>query len=216
MPKINQIQIIATKLPLLLAADYTSLGEEELAFASFEKADVLDPLNPEVGNWGVLLYLMFNRFQEGVDWGIHKLDLYSGNAVTHLQLAWIYSLLGEHERAIELAQASVELDDYPFFRLGLAQVYAQAGRDDEARTLLDEVKASDTYVCPYETAVAHIALDEHEEAFRQLDRSVDLRSNCLMFARQDPRFDPLRNDPQFEKLLQKIRLDDASVAQYER
>lgn len=199
-----------------LALYYTSLGEEELALASLEKADELDPLNPEVANWGVLLYLMFDRLSEGVDWGIQKLDVHSDNAVTHLNIAWIYSLLGEHERAIELAEASVELDEYPFFKLGLAQVYAQAGQGDDALNLLDEVEASGKYVCPYETAVAYVALGDHEEAFRELDRAVDFRSNCLMFTRQEPRFDSLRNDVRFEKLLQKIHLDDVSVAQYER
>jgi len=95
-------------------------------------------------------------------------------------------------------------------------VYAQAGREDDEREVLHEAEQNESYVCPYETAIVYIFLDDIESAFDLLDHSVDYRSNCLMFTRQDPRLEPIRDDPRYTTLLNTLRLDDLSVGKYSR
>jgi hypothetical protein len=73
-----------------------------------------------------------------------------------------------------------------------------------------------TYVCPYESAVAYLSIHDQKRAMTLLDDAVAARSNCLIFLRNDPRLDPLRQDPLFGLLLTRVGLDDVSVASYKR
>jgi hypothetical protein len=43
-----------------------------------------------------------------------------------------------------------------------------------------------------------------------------VRSNCLMFLRNDPRLEPIRQHPHFAVLLNRVGLDDAALASYKR
>jgi hypothetical protein len=49
-----------------------------------------------------------------------------------------------------------------------------------------------------------------------LDDAVAKRSNCLIFLRHDPRLAPIRQDPRFAILLNRVGLDDLALASYER
>jgi hypothetical protein len=49
-----------------------------------------------------------------------------------------------------------------------------------------------------------------------LDEAVAKRSNCLIFLRNDPRLAPVRQNPHFPLLLNRVGLDDLAVATYER
>ena len=49
-----------------------------------------------------------------------------------------------------------------------------------------------------------------------LDEAVAKRSNCLIFLRNDPRLKPLRQQPHFQVLLNRVGLDDVSVASYKK
>ena len=49
-----------------------------------------------------------------------------------------------------------------------------------------------------------------------LDEAVAKRSNCLIFLRNDPRLEPIRQHPHFPVLLNRVGLDDVAVASYKR
>lgn len=49
-----------------------------------------------------------------------------------------------------------------------------------------------------------------------LDEAVVKRSNCLMFLRNDPRLEPIRQHPHYQVLLSRVGLDDVAVASYKR
>lgn len=55
-------------------------------------------------------------------------------------------------------------------------------------------------------ALVYAGLGERDEAFRWLDRSIDLRAPLVTLLKVDPRFDPLRQDPRFAGLLRRIGL----------
>lgn len=49
-----------------------------------------------------------------------------------------------------------------------------------------------------------------------LDEAVVKRSNCLMFLRNDPRLEPIRQHPHYQVLLSRVGLDDLAVASYKK
>jgi hypothetical protein len=63
-------------------------------------------------------------------------------------------------------------------------------------------------VPPYALAVIHLALGENEEALRLLEKSLDQRSIFLQgdygSPKTDKRLDPLRDDPRFQKLVERF------------
>jgi len=56
------------------------------------------------------------------------------------------------------------------------------------------------------------ALAWRDEAFRWLDKGVEGRSECMPYARVDPRLDLIRSDPRFAALLRRIGLSAATAS----
>ncbi len=197
---------------------YVALGEKQRALDALAEADRLDPLNVEIADWGQFVITMTGDYDRAIARADEITRLFPDVGFVFADASLSNSLAGNHQKAVTLAEKGALLDQRgPFSLLLLAQAYARAGRIEDARAALAEAERSETYVCPYETATAHIALGNLERAFELLiDRAVAIRSNCLIFTRQDPRLEPLRPDPRFAELLETLGLDDASIRDYER
>ena len=50
----------------------------------------------------------------------------------------------------------------------------------------------------------YVGLGDKDQAFSWLQKALDERSTWVMYYRVEPRLDPLRADPRFAALLQKI------------
>jgi hypothetical protein len=86
------------------------------------------------------------------------------------------------------------------------------------RPLLGKAAQSGVYTCPYESAVGYITIGETDTAMSLLEEAYEKRSNCLVFLRVDPRFQPIRESPRHREhyldLLARVGLDDAKVKAY--
>jgi len=60
----------------------------------------------------------------------------------------------------------------------------------------------------YALACVYSILGERDKALAQLERCYDTYPGALVFLRIDPTFDPLRSDPRFEGLLERMHLAD--------
>jgi hypothetical protein len=61
------------------------------------------------------------------------------------------------------------------------------------------------YVQPYAFALIYLALGEKDQAVDWLERGTrDRGGTYLAFIKVDPFFDPLRGDPRFEAVVQKV------------
>jgi hypothetical protein len=56
----------------------------------------------------------------------------------------------------------------------------------------------------FERAILHLALNEHDLALAALEEAYDLPQFRLRLLGYEPLFDPLRGDPRFEDLLERI------------
>ncbi|MEY2539293.1 MAG: hypothetical protein QOG67_3033, partial [Verrucomicrobiota bacterium] len=92
----------------------------------------------------------------------------------------------------------------------LACIYAEAGKKEEARKILDELTALShkQYISSYSLAVVHLALGEKEEALRLLEKCFNEREILLQGSfgsiKTDARLNALRNDPRFQKLVERF------------
>jgi hypothetical protein len=117
---------------------------------------------------------------------------------------------------VQLAEHGAKLDGSPVALIMLAQAYGYAGQKDKVLPLLAKAASAGTYVCPYESAAAYLSIHDEERAMTLLDEAVAKRSNCLIFLRNDPRLEPIRQNPNFPLLLNRVGLDDVAMASYER
>jgi len=67
-------------------------------------------------------------------------------------------------------------------------------------------EAKERYVSPVAFAVLQIRLGDHDAAFEALERAYQDRRGWLAYLRVEPAVDPLRGDPRFTRLLERMRL----------
>jgi tetratricopeptide (TPR) repeat protein len=94
------------------------------------------------------------------------------------------------------------------FGLGLlAHGYALQGNRDKARQLLGQLDLEQKKggISLYTYALAHLALGNKKEAIDWLERSYENReSGVIGNIGVDPTLDPLRGNPRFEALVQRV------------
>jgi tetratricopeptide (TPR) repeat protein len=123
----------------------------------------------------------------------------------------------DYDQSLEHYRAALNMDpNFPSAHLWLAHVYQQkgmfeeaiAGRRDEALAVLTRlnVLSSQSYVSPYDIAMVHVGLGEHDEAFTWLEKAFEHRSLWLGYLNVEPQMDPLRPDQRFQGLLRRIGL----------
>jgi adenylate cyclase len=88
----------------------------------------------------------------------------------------------------------------------LGYAYARIGQKDKAMETLNELNqlASRRFVSPYHQALVYLGLRENSQAIDWLEKAYEGRSPWLTWLKVEPMFDPLRSDPRFQALYQKM------------
>ena len=83
-------------------------------------------------------------------------------------------------------------------------------RTADAEALLGELRAASPrrYVSPYRLALVHIGLGNVDAAFAALEAAYDERAVGIVNLVVEPRFDPLRSDARFTRLLRRLGLEN--------
>jgi tetratricopeptide (TPR) repeat protein len=184
-------------------------GRLDEALAQARLAADEDPLSAEArGVVGVAFYYQ-RKYDDAIAERLEASRLDPSSAEQHLGLGRAYAGKGDFERAIaELRQAVTVSGNAPFIMAELARTYAVAGRRSEAAALLASLTDTPSGDGPhlaaqYQTYV-YAALGYRDLAFRWLDKAVEEREPNLLWAKVDPRFDPLRQDPRFTTFLARL------------
>src|SRR5262249_57440159 len=110
------------------------------------------------------------------------------------------------EAVAELQEAVKFSESSPTCVANLARAYAVSGRKAEALRLLGDLKrrASPGHSYASEIAVIYASLGDPDQAMTWLEKGFDERFNPGVLIRSG--WDPLRSDPRFEDLRQRIGL----------
>jgi len=187
-------------------------GEGRFAEAANElqRAQELDPLSLIINaSYGCVLGEA-GRHDEGIT-QLHKtLEMDPTFWVAHEILGGILEGKGDLTGAVAEYEKSMQRYWTPNGAARLAFINARLGKKVEARKTLDDLttQSRQHYVPPYALAVIHLVLDEKEEALRLLEKCLDERSIFLQgdygSPKTDKRLDPLRDDPRFQKLVERF------------
>ena len=185
----------------------SALGRFDDAIVEGKRAVELDPLSLVINTDMGSDYYYARRYDEAIA-QLHKtLEMDPGFYIAHLVLGQVLDAKGDRDAAIVECQKARALNDDPSVLGVLARSYGLSGNKMEAEKILDHLKklSKERYVSAYSFALVYLGLGDKEEALRWLEQSYQDRAGSdIGFIRVDPLLDPLRGDPRFEALAEKI------------
>ena len=174
-----------------------------------DEAKRLDPLSPLISDHQAVLFLYSDRLDGAVAAAKRTLTIDPNYNYLEPTLARVYREQGKLEDALALYLKAQQGTHEP--NAGLAIAYARLGRITEAQRMLQQLidKANRGYVAGEQIACVFVALDNHDEAFRWLNRAVDEHSGNVITIHRELR--PLYSDSRFPLLLRRMGIDPAKV-----
>jgi TolB-like protein/class 3 adenylate cyclase/Tfp pilus assembly protein PilF len=189
-------------------APLAALGRFDEAIAEGKRAIELDPLSPIINT--DLGYTMFNarRYGEAIAQLRQILEIDPTFYYAHYTLGMVLQVKGDLPAAIaEYTKAQQLTDNNLRARVLLAAAKAQSGDKEAAVQMLAELEelSRNRNVRAFWRTVLYLSLGNREEAIRWLEESVAGHEDMdVNFIKVDPLLDPLRGDPRFEALVQKV------------
>ena len=173
------------------------------------EAERLDPLSAIVSDLQASLYVNLDRLEDALSAVRRTLTIDPNYIYVEPTVARVYREQGKLDDALVIYLKAREMTHEP--TAGLAITYARLGRESEARRVLQQLidKANRSYVAGEQIATVFVALDDHDEAFRWLNRAVDEHSANIISTRRELR--PLHSDARFPELLRRMGIDPAKV-----
>src|SRR5437879_5324983 len=174
-----------------------------------DEAERLDPLSPITSDHKAMLFLYSDRLDDAVAAAKRTLTVDPNYNYLEPTLARIYREQGRLDDALALYLKAQQGTHEP--NAGLAIAYARLGRITEAQRMLQQLidKANRGYVAGEQIASVFVALDNHDEAFRWLNRAVDEHSGNIITIHRELR--PLYSDSRFPLLLRRMGIDPTKV-----
>jgi TolB-like protein/DNA-binding winged helix-turn-helix (wHTH) protein/Tfp pilus assembly protein PilF len=184
-----------------------AMGRFDDSLDQIRKARDLDPLSTNI-NWslGWRLYLA-RRYDASIAQLRDTLEMEPSYESAHLTLGQAYEQKGEFNPALaELRKATELSHNSPLMLSALAHAEALSGNIYEAQKLLDQLiaRSKTQYVSAFYIAIVYVALGKKDLAMNWLDKAFVERANGLVFLKVEPELDPLRSDPRFIALQQKL------------
>jgi TolB-like protein len=185
-------------------------GDFPTTLRCLEKALQLDPLSPRGLRFKASYYFYEGQYDRAVD--VLKAAIPLGRDATNREvlcsLGWVYTFQARYEEAIEILRS---LPEGPFLvtKLGaLGEAYARAGNAVAARDALERLQslAKTSYVSPRGFIYIHAGLGDWDRTFQELEHACDDHCPWLPSVHVDPRFDLVRSDPRFKRLVKRMHL----------
>jgi TolB-like protein/Flp pilus assembly protein TadD len=185
-----------------------SLRSFDEAIAEMERAQHLDPLSAMVNTAVGSPYFYAGQYDRAVKQYRKVLELDPDFVPALFSLASALSQEGLFGEAIEAARKAVEITRrHPLIVAHLANMYAAAGRRAEAHKELDELMSGGRAALPYALSLVYIRLGDCDRALELLEEAFESRNTHLHDLNIDPEFEPLRCDPRFISLIQRVGLE---------
>jgi eukaryotic-like serine/threonine-protein kinase len=168
------------------------------------EAQKLDPVSPIASYVATAAYLANDRVDDAVVEGQRTLQLDPNYFYLDSVLAAAYREKGNFPEAIALYTKGQEVTHLP--SSGLAITYTRMGREIEAQNILGQLLQAreKRYISAPLIAAVYVALNDNEEAFRELQRAYAEHSGILQWIAFLPEFRTLHSDARYPDLVRRI------------
>ena len=176
------------------------------AIADVERAISIDPLafHPRIILAWVLI--SYRRYADALPHLEQVVEL-QATFLGQWLLGLAYGKLGEPEKAVPLLNEAIEDSGRHLWAMAeLGVIYQSLGRTEEAMAIHQELeqRSETEYVQKSQRAMLAASIGYIDEALELLEAAVDERDGFLVFVRVWPHFDPLRTEPRFRAVLDRV------------
>ena len=182
------------------------------AVKEIRRALEVDPLSLVINAVEGWIHYLNRDFDAAVAACLRTIEMDPAFPLAHSYLGRTYAALGRYQEAeTELRKALGRGGPGVSQSVGmLGFVLARTGRREQAREVLRELRQPEKkkYAPSYAEALVLIGLGEHDEALTLLERSADEHYPWVIHYNAEPALDPLRADPRFKVLLQRVGLPE--------
>src|SRR5262249_31736352 len=179
------------------------VGLANEAMEEGQRALQLDPVSSHSFMNASFLAYYARRYDEALAYIQRAIALHPNPAETLFPLSVVYVEKGRHDDAIREFQ---KMGNVPHALGHMGNAYARSGRTAEALAVLPKLQEHITKsgVGRYEMALVYAGLGKNDDAFAWLDQTLQVRDKGMTFLLVDPCLDPLRSDPRFAALVQRV------------
>jgi tetratricopeptide (TPR) repeat protein len=156
-------------------------------------------------------YYFARRYPEAIVQIGKTTELGPGSWSPHVRLGRVHEVSEDRKQAITEYQKGYDLGENSQRHeadrnLLLASIYALEGERGKALEQIDQVQelAHGGKATAYYLAVDYLRLGDKSQAIDWLERSYRDKEAFITYIKVDPLLDPLRGDPRFEALAEKI------------
>ncbi|HJR51141.1 MAG TPA: tetratricopeptide repeat protein, partial [Gemmatimonadales bacterium] len=188
-------------------------GRLEESVREMERALALDPLSRIIGTELGWVYYLMRRNDEAEAQTRRTLALDPNYPHGSLILGLVFMAQGRYAEAIQALRRGIELGgDYDLQYAALIQAHARAGERATALGLMGELteRAKRGEFGSFTLAVAHGSLGAIDRGIALLHRAIDERDIFMPEIFFDPLLDPLRKDPRFREVEERMGVVRAS------
>jgi tetratricopeptide (TPR) repeat protein len=185
------------------------MGRAEEALSEGRAAVELDPASVSIRRSMGWLHYYFRQPEASLEHLRRALAMNPTAEENHRLLGLAYTQLGKYDEAAGALREAIATSETPALATAnLGQVAVLRGRAAEGREILEGLYAlaRERYVSPVAFASLHITLGDRDAAFGWLEKAFEERRGWLAYLKVEPILDPLRSDPRFGALLQRMRL----------
>jgi len=185
------------------------LGRWDEVFIAAEKARELSPLDPTWAFFAGWLYMVRGEHDKAYDLMQESLEIAPNFPFGWYGLGQLYIVQGRFDEAIE-AGKMIPVGN-PVRNWALGPTYAMAGRTEDALRIATEMSVDPGPKDMLHLAGIYAALGDFEQAMSWFEKCYESRVDWLPWIVLDHAYggvlEPIRDDPRFQALLQKMNLD---------
>jgi tetratricopeptide (TPR) repeat protein len=196
---------------------YAGTGRLDEALQQVEEVRAIDPLWVQLPASEVFVRFFRRELNEALTAARQGLELHPYLPLGRALYAQALEFSGDTEEALkQYRMATVLCPDLPWLRALEALCLANNGRRAESVAILGQLEElrKTEYVDAYFQALLLHALGRKDEAFVELERAADENSAALFVLDVDPRVDPLRADPRFGAIRDRVFNGSALAAHF--
>jgi TolB-like protein/tetratricopeptide (TPR) repeat protein len=186
-----------------------ALGRTTEAMREVDRACEIDPLCLVVNSSAAWLRYVTGDYDEAIARCRHTIDLEPRYFPARRLLGAAYLLSGREDEAIRSFEtALVQAGEDPVLLAWLAHAKGVTGDVDGARGLVAKLArfTEKRFIPSYHVALAHVGLGEADAAFAALEQAAVECDPALPGVAVDPRFDPIREDARYARLIELLGL----------
>ncbi|HKV34269.1 MAG TPA: tetratricopeptide repeat protein [Pyrinomonadaceae bacterium] len=181
-------------------------GRFDEATVQFDHAQALDPLSLITKTISGYAFYYARRYDAAVERFQEVIEMDRNYSMAHFRLGLTYAQQRKFDEALAELQTSSRLSGDRDVVAALGYVHGLQGNASLALEALEELKRRETagFVSAYDKALVSLGLGDWEQALARLEEAYKERSYWLIYLQVDPALDPLRADPRFAELLEKV------------